>query len=91
MLYIAIHMLYTLDKLKRGGYAMQIKLYDARKQAKLSQQEVANILGISRNSYGQKERGNVPFNLEEMFALSDLLNISLDDLFISKSKKEVEL
>ena len=91
MLYIVTRMLYTLGKLKRGGYGMQIKLYDARKRAKLSQQEVADILGISRNSYGQKERGNVPFNLEEMFALSDLLNISLDDLFISKSKKELEL
>ena len=84
-------MCYYLGKLKRGGYGMQIKLYDARKQAKLSQQEVADILGISRNSYGQKERGDVSFNLEEMFALSDLLNASLDDLFISRSKKEVEL
>lgn len=63
---------------------MQIKLYDARKRAKLSQQEVADILGISRNSYGQKERGYVPFNLEEMFALSELLDSSLDDLFTSK-------
>ena len=68
---------------------MQIKLYEARKQAKLSQQEVADILGISRNSYGQKERDDTSFNLEEMFALSDLLNISLDDLFISKSKEGV--
>ena len=91
MLYIGSHIWYTSDTLKRGGYGMQIKLYDARKQAKLSQQDVADILGISRNSYGQKERGNVPFNLEEMFALSDLLNVSLDDLFISRSKKEVEL
>ena len=91
MLYIVNCMWYSLSKLKRGGYEVQIKLYDARKRAKLSQQEVADILGISRNSYGQKERGDVPFNLEEMFALSDLLNISLDDLFISRSKKEVEL
>ena len=65
---------------------MQIKLYQARKQAKLSQQEVADILGISRNSYGQKERGDVLFNLEEMFALSELLNTSLDDLFISNKE-----
>lgn len=65
---------------------MQIKLYQARKQAKLSQQEVADILGISRNSYGQKERGDVLFNLEEMFALSELLNMSLDDLFISNKE-----
>ena len=65
---------------------MQIKLYQVRKQAKLSQQEVADILGISRNSYGQKERGDVLFNLEEMFALSELLNTSLDDLFISNKK-----
>ena len=68
---------------------MQIKLYDARKRAKLSQQEVADILGISRNTYGQKERGDVPFNLVEMFALSELLDSSLDNLFISK-KKEVK-
>ena len=65
---------------------MQIKLYQARKEAKLSQQEVADILGISRNSYGQKERGDVLFNLEEMFALSELLNVSLDDLFISNKE-----
>ena len=65
---------------------MQLKLYDARKRAKLSQQEVADILGISRNSYGQKERGDVLFNLEEMFALSELLNTSLDDLFISNKE-----
>lgn len=77
-------------KVKRWGYTMEMKLYEARKQAKLSQQEVADILGISRNSYGQKERGDVPFNLEEMFTLSNLLNASLDDLFISK-KKEVKL
>ena len=89
MLYIGRHIWYTSDTLKRGGYAMQIKLYETRKRAKLSQQEVADILGISRNSYGQKERGDVPFNLEEMFTLSDLLNSSLDDLFISK-KKEVK-
>ena len=68
---------------------MQIKLYEARKRAKLSQQEVADILGISRNSYGQKERGDVSFNLEEMFTLSELLNTSLDDLFIPKSKEGV--
>ena len=67
---------------------MQIKLYDARKRSKLSQQEVADILDISRNSYGQKERGVVPFNSEEMFALSELLNSSLDDLFISKKEEK---
>ena len=67
---------------------MQIKLYGARKRAKLSQQEVADILGISRNSYGQKERGDVPFNLEEMFALSELLDSSLDDLFTSKREEK---
>ena len=66
---------------------MQIKLYEARKRAKMSQQEVADILGISRNTYGQKERGDVPFNLVEMFALSGLLNTSLDDLFISKKER----
>ena len=86
MLYIVTHIWYTSDTLKRGGYEVQIKLYEARKRAKLSQQEVADILGISRNSYGQKERDDVSFNLEEMFTLSELLNMSLDDLFISNKE-----
>ena len=67
---------------------MQIKLYEARKRAKLSQQDVADALGISRNSYGQKERGYVPFNLVEMFALSELLDSSLDNLFTSKREEK---
>ena len=87
MLYIVGCMCYCLSRLKRGGYGMQIKLYEARKRAKLSQQEVADTLGISRNSYGQKERGDVNFQLEEMFALSELLNRNLDDLFIPKRKE----
>ena len=66
---------------------MQIKLYEARKQAKLSQEEVADYLGISRVAYGKKERGQAPFQLEEMFALGTLLEKGLEEIFLPRSNQ----
>lgn len=63
---------------------MQIKLYEIRKQAKLSQEEVATHLGISRNAYGQKERGQVPFQIDEMFSLAELFDKGLEDIFLPR-------
>lgn len=66
---------------------MQIKLYEARKKAGLSQDEVAKKLGITRVSYGQKERGQSPFLIDEMFILSSLFNKSLEDIFLPRSNQ----
>lgn len=66
---------------------MQVKLYEMRKRAKMSQEEIANHLGISRNSYGQKERGQVPFLIDEMFAISDLFKKDLDYIFLSRGNQ----
>ena len=60
---------------------MQSKLYDIRKQKKLTQQEVANFLKISRVSYGSKERDDLPFNIDEMFELSGWFGLPVSDIF----------
>lgn len=66
---------------------MQVKLYEIRKKEKMSQEEMADHLGISRNSYGQKERGQVPFLIDEMFTISDLFKKDLDDIFLSRGNQ----
>ncbi len=66
---------------------MQLHLYNMRKEARLSQEEVAAILNISRVSYGQKERSQQPFTLDEMFKLSELFKKSLDDIFLPRGNQ----
>ncbi|MCH4169534.1 MAG: helix-turn-helix transcriptional regulator [Streptococcaceae bacterium] len=66
---------------------MQSKLYDIRKSSKHSQEDLAKQLGISRNSYGKKERDEIPFNSDEMFALSQLFQKSLNEIFLPRSNR----
>lgn len=64
---------------------MQLKLYDLRKNYKhMTQEDVANYLGISSKTYREKEKGLVPFNQDEMFALSKLFNLSIDTIFLPR-------
>ena len=66
---------------------MQSKLYDIRKKNKLSQQEMADFLGISRVSYGSKERDQLPFNQDEMFDISHLLKKPIPDIFLTRRNR----
>ena len=69
----------------KGDEIMQLKLYDLRKNYKhMTQEDVANYLGISSKTYREKEKGLVPFNQDEMFALSKLFNLSIDTIFLPR-------
>lgn len=61
---------------------MQWNLIKARKIAGMSQVDVAKRLGISADAYGMKERGKYQFTQSEMFALAELFNQRLDDIFL---------
>jgi len=45
---------------------------------------MANLLGISRNSYGKKERGDVPFDQDEMFTISNHFEENMDKIFLPR-------
>lgn len=62
---------------------MQHKLYGLRK-GKYTQDEMAKILNISRNSYINKERSKTPFNLDEMFIISRLFDKKMEDIFLPR-------
>lgn len=65
---------------------MQIKLYALRKDNGITQDEMANKLGISRGRYGKKERGSAEFTQDEMFKISAMFNLSIDDIFTPRER-----
>lgn len=68
----------------------QYKLYEMRKQKQLTQQDVANHIGISVVSYGLKEAGKRQFKAEEMFSISKLFRKPVDYIFVSATSDIIE-
>lgn len=63
---------------------MQEKLLILRKRRKLTQNDLADVLGISSTQYARKERGEYEFNSDEMFKLKDYFGLPLDDIFLPR-------
>lgn len=70
---------------------MQEKLLLIRKNRDITQQELADLIGISVNQYGLKENGKYTFNCDEMFTIADYLNLKIEDIFLpSKHRNGVK-
>lgn len=69
------------------------KLIECRELLKLTQSDMAAYIGIGRETYKRKERGEFDFRLMEMLAIQETINdnlqtnLTLDELF--KMKKIV--
>ncbi len=61
------------------------KLYQLRKQKGLSQEELANRLNVSRQTISKWEVGDSTPDMEKLVAISDLFEISLDELVLDKA------
>lgn len=61
------------------------KLYQLRKQKGLSQEELANRMNVSRQTISKWEVGDSTPDMEKLIALSDLFEISLDELVLDKA------
>lgn len=69
---------------------LNIKLKEIRIQRGLSQTDVANYLGISRQSISQWENGKGYLDIENFVLLSRLYNVSVDVLLgVDSSTTEV--
>jgi len=60
------------------------KLYQLRKQKGLSQEELANRLNVSRQTVSKWEVGDSTPDMEKLVAISDLFEISLDELILDR-------
>ena len=60
---------------------MQIKLYELRKEAGLTQSQMAEKLNISETTYRSKELGQTDFKLSEMFKIANFFKKNIGDYF----------
>lgn len=68
---------------------MQIKLYELRKKAGMTQAEIAAKLAISEASYRSKELGHTDFKSSEMFLIADIFKKDIGDIFSRKRPRNV--
>ncbi len=64
------------------------KLYELRKQKGFSQEELANRLNVSRQTISKWEVGESTPDMENLVAISELFEISLDELVLNKVPEE---
>lgn len=64
------------------------KLKEYRKKAKLTQEEISNIVEIDEKHYGKLERGLFTPSLETFFKLINILNIPLDEFDVLKVNED---
>lgn len=64
---------------------MQWNLITLRRQHNLNQSKMSDILDISHDTYGRKERGQLQFNSDEMFFLSDYFGEPIEKIFLPRN------
>jgi transcriptional regulator with XRE-family HTH domain len=64
------------------------KLTMLRKQKNLSQGELADKIGVSRDAIGKYERGDIMPTADKAKKMADVLGVSLDFLMSDKAKEE---
>lgn len=60
---------------------MQGKLLALRKENNVTQKELANLLGITKEAYGRKELGHNDFKASEMFKIANFFDKTIGDIF----------
>lgn len=67
------------------------KIYELRKNNKLSQEQLAEKIGVSRQSISKWESGETSPELERVVALSQVFNVTTDYLLKSKDIDELTI
>lgn len=69
---------------------MQIKLYELRKKANLTQKQMAKKLGVSEATYRAKELGQTDFKMSEMFKIANFFKKDIGDIFSEITSRNVK-
>ena len=66
---------------------MKLELKNLRKQAGFTQDQMAELLGIKKRTYGSWERGEAMMNLEQAYNCAVILGCTLNDLVGMKASR----
>jgi len=71
-----------------GGDTMRVYMAEKRKESNKSQQQVANILGISRQYYSAIEKGErqKKISVDLLCRIADAINVPVDELITEERK-----
>ncbi len=64
------------------------RLHTLREQAGLSQQQLANRIGLTQRAYAYWERHPVALRPDQLLKVADALNVSVEDLVGTNGKKK---
>ena len=64
------------------------RLYTLRQQAGLSQQQLADRLGISQRAYAHWERNPVALRPDQLLGVAEALNVSVEELVGNSASKK---
>ena len=73
---------------KKERSAFGERLYAVRQQAGLSQQQLADRLGITQRAYAHWERNPVALRADQLLSLAQALNVSVDELVGTNGSKK---
>lgn len=62
---------------------MQKKLLGLRKEKGVTQQNLADLIGVSKNTYSNKEQGKRDFKISEMFKIANFFQVEIGEIFSS--------
>ena len=67
--------------MKKNG-AIKQKIYEIRRSKGISQEKMANLIGVALNSYRKLERGKTNLVNEKLWDIANALNISVKELVL---------
>ena len=67
------------------------KIKALRKQKKQTQQDIADLLGVRRSTYGEYERGKILPPMDKLKVLADHFNVSVDFLIGNEEETNEEI
>ena len=67
--------------MKKNG-AIKQKIYEIRRTKGISQEKMANLIGVALNSYRKLERGKTNLVNEKLWDIANALNVSVKELVL---------
>ncbi|MGN0516002.1 helix-turn-helix domain-containing protein [Eubacterium sp.] len=74
-----------MEDYKQG---MGLRIKDKRKNLKLTQEEIAEMLDISVKHFSEVERGLTGLSIENLIKLSNILGVSIDYIVKGEAEKD---